>query len=198
MNEFMMLAAILLTGMLSNSGFTHLSVLYRGEGFDSVTTALLISFVGIAMTVGKCIYGQVVDRVGGYKSGYIFFSLLIAGQALCCFAGTGSTLVAFVAMLCLGLGMPLSTVGLTVFAGDAADKKNYTKTIKLYQIVYMTGMLIFGPVPGMVADRTGSYIPAYMILIAFAAGAMILIQTAYALARRRARGVSVAARAATK
>lgn len=198
LNAFMMLAAILMLGMLSNSGFAHLSVLYRTEGFDSATTALLISFVGFAMTVGKCIYGQVVDRLGGYRASYIFFSLLVSGQILCCLAGNGSIVTAFAAMLCLGLGLPLSTVGLTVFAGDASSKEAYTKTIKLYQTVYMTGMLVFGPFPGMIADQTGSYVHAYMLLVAFAAAAMIFVQAAYALARRKARNEPVTGWAAGK
>jgi predicted MFS family arabinose efflux permease len=98
-----MLISIFIIGAISNPGFSHLSVLYESEGYDSMKVAAIISFAGMALTAGKCIYGQITDRFGAYKSGFVFFGALVAGEILCCFAGNSSLTVAMAAMFCLGL-----------------------------------------------------------------------------------------------
>ena len=174
-----MLLAMLLLGAIANPGFSHLSVLYKGEGFDAMTVSFLISFVGVALTAGKCVYGEITDRLGAYKSGYLFFTMLVAGEILCCFAGSGSMAAAVASMGFLGLGLPLSTVGLSVFAADFSNAKTHGKLLRHFQMAYMAGGLLFGPVPGMMADAAGSYIPAYVVLSVCAAAAMALVQATY-------------------
>ena len=110
--------------------------------------------------------------------------MLVAGQILCSLAGRTSYAVALAAMACLGLGLPLSTVGLSMFALDVAAPEAYGKAVKWFQTAYMVGALAFGPVPGMLADATGSYTPAYVILSVFAAASMVLVQLTYRRIRR--------------
>lgn len=174
------LVAIVMIGAIANPGFAHLSVLYEAAGFSGFRVSLLISVVGAALTVGKCVYGRFADLMGARKSSLLFFGLLTAGQLLCCFAPVSGFPSAVAAMLLIGLGMPLSTVGLSVYAGDLSpSQEEYGKTLKHFQIAYMAGSLLFGPMPGMLADATGSYVPAYVILSAFSVAAMVLEQMSY-------------------
>ncbi len=174
-----MLMAMLLLGAIANPGFSHLSVLYQGEGFNAMTVSFLISFVGVTLTAGKCVYGEITDRLGAYRSGYLFFGMLVAGEVLCCFAGSGRMAVAVASMGLLGLGLPLSTVGLSVFAADFSGEQTHAKVLRHFQMAYMAGGLLFGPVPGMLADAEGSYVPAYVVLSVCAAVAMALVQITY-------------------
>ncbi len=186
-----MLAAFVMIGAIANPGFSHLSVLYKTEGFDAMHVSFLISFVGAALTVGKCVYGRIADKLGSYKSGLVFFSLLVAGEGLSCFAGKTGFGVAMTAMFCLGLGLPLSTVGLSVFAKELSSSVEYAKTLKRLQMAYMIGSLLFGPVPGMIADATGSYVPAYVLLSVCAAASMVLVLLSHKqpMLRRLRRGM---------
>lgn len=176
-----MLLAFVLIGAVANPGFGHLSILYSSEGMDSGTVAFVISFAGIVLTAAKCLFGLTVDRIGAYKSNYLFFALLITGTALCCAAGSASVSVALAAMFCVGAGLPISTVGLSVYAGDMSSAEDYSKTVKHFQIAYMVGAIAFGSFPGIIADITGSYVPAYVMFSAFSAIAMRLIQRVYKL-----------------
>lgn len=174
-----MLAATVLIGVMANPGFSHLSVLFKSEGFDAMTVAWIVSVVGVSLTVGKTIYGQITDRLGAYRSGYLFFGLLVAGEALCCLTGRAGVAVAVGAMLCLGLGLPLATVGLSVWAAEVAGPSGYGTTVRRFQMAYMLGALAFGPVPGMIADATGSYVPVYVVMTLMAVAAAVLVQTSY-------------------
>ena len=57
--------ASLFMGAVANPGFSHLSVLYTTEGFAPATVALMISGTGVMITVGKLLYGETTDRIGG-------------------------------------------------------------------------------------------------------------------------------------
>jgi predicted MFS family arabinose efflux permease len=176
---FCMMAAVLLIGAVSNAGFQHLPILYTTEGFSGMTVSFIFSFAGIVLTAAKIIYGHVTDRLGAYKSGFIFFSLFVLGMSLCCLAGVYGIAVALAAMFCLSLGIPLSTVGLSVFAKDMAPADAYGKAVKNFQLVYMIGALLCGPIPGIMADATGSYIPSYIFMSALTLVSMALVQGSY-------------------
>lgn len=173
-----MLAAAAMIGAVANPGFSHLAVLYRSEGIDSMTVSLLLSAMGAALTIGKCLYGQITDHWGAARSGWLFFGLMIAGELLCSLPG-GSVSAACVSMLCQGFGLPLGTVGLTVFARDLSAPDAYAATVRHFQTSYLCGALAFGPVPGLLADALGSYLPAYRLLTGFALAAMVLVQGTY-------------------
>ena len=162
-------------------GFTypatsHISVLYRNAGFPSGQVSLLVSTMGAALFVGKCVYGQAADRLGSFKSGNIFFGMLTAGSALCCLAGNGSIALAMAAVILVSCGSVLLSVGLTIIADAVAKQQFYAVIVRRIQIIYMLGSMVFGVVPGIIADHVGNYIPAYIMITAFAAAAMLLIQ----------------------
>lgn len=62
------------------------------------------------------------------------------------------------------MGIPFSTVGVSVFAKDMSSGNAYEKVVKYFQVATKIGALLIGPLPGMIADLTGSYAPAYLLL----------------------------------
>lgn len=184
------LAAIMMLGTIANPGMAHLAVLYRSIGVDDTSVSLLLSLLGAALTIGKCLYGHFTDRVGAKNSGWIFFGLMILGQGLCCFGAKSLPSVNTAAMLLFGVGLPLATVGLTVFARDLSTPEQYAATIRQFQLAYMAGSLLFGPVPGFLADTTGSYFPTYRLLTVFAVISMLLMETVYYRVEGRSRKVA--------
>lgn len=184
------LAAIMMLGTIANPGMAHLTVLYRSVGVDDTSVSLLLSLLGAALTIGKCLYGHFTDRVGAKNSSWLFFGLMILGQGLCCFAAKSVPAVNTAAMLLFGIGLPLATVGLTVFARDLSTPEQYAATIRQFQLAYMTGSLLFGPVPGFLADATGSYFPTYRLLTVFAVLSMVLMETVYYRVDGRSRTIS--------
>ena len=173
-------AAFVMAGVLL-MGFTypatsHISVLYRNEGFSPAHVSLLVSAMGAALFVGKCVYGQAADKLGNFRSGNIFFGMLVIGSALCCLAGNGNMGLAVAAVVLVSCGSVLLSVGLTIIADAVAKKQYYAVVVRRIQIIYMLGSMVFGVVPGIIADHVGNYIPAYVLITVFAAAAALLIQ----------------------
>jgi len=66
-----------------------------------------------------------------------------------------------------------------VWARDLASAENYAGTVRAITTAYTFGMLVFGPIPGIMADRFGSYIPAYALFALFQLVLTVLIQGLY-------------------
>lgn len=173
--QIFIMAGTLLMGF-TYAASSHISVLYRNVGYSPEQVALLVSLMGAALFVGKCVYGEAADKIGAYCSGNLFFGMLIVGSGLCCLAGRHSIALSSAAVALVSCGSVLLSVGLTVIAGTVAKKEYYAVVVRRLQIIYMLGSMVFGVVPGIIADHTGSYIPAYAIMAVFAVAATLLVQ----------------------
>lgn len=176
---WVVVAAAFLTGGPCGPGFSHLSVLYTSENYDSGTVALLMSLFGLVLMLSKVLYGSLSDTLGSRWANWSVYAVFLTGFSLCCLAPSGSIPLAFAAFVCTALGMPLSSVSLSVWAGDLSAGPDYDRLVKWLSSAYMLGSLLTGPMPGMLADRFGSYVPAYLLFLVSLVCSMALIQGVY-------------------
>lgn len=171
--------AAFLIGAPSGPGFSHLTVLYTSCGYDSVLVAFLMSYLGVVLMAAKVLYGQLSDKLGSRTANLLVFLVMLAGFLLCALAPLGSVPLAFAAITLTALGMPISSVTLSVWAGDLSGQDTYQRTVKWYTSAYMLGSLATGPLPGLSADRLGSYVPAYLLFALMLLAAAFLVQGVY-------------------
>lgn len=167
-----------LTGAPAATAYSHLTVLYTTQGFSDSIITILLSYSGFMIVFGKIIYGQLQDKLGTFYSNYILFGIAALGMALCCLAPTGSIPVAFGAMTAVSIGLSLS-VSLSLWAFDLSSTAQRDGRVRWATIAFMVGNLTFGPLPGIIADVTGSYVPAFVLFGGAAAAGLILIQVIY-------------------
>lgn len=163
----------------SGPGFSHLTVLYTASGYPPMLTALLMSYVGLVLMAGKVLYGGLVDARGSRWANRMVFLVFLAGFLLNCLAPLQNMFLAFAAVTATGLGLPISSVTLSVWAGDLSGQEDYDRTVKWFTSAYMLGSLVTGPIPGLMADHLGSYVPAYFLFAVLTALAMAIIQGLY-------------------
>ena len=90
------------------------------------------------------------------------------------------------AAILFGVGIPLSTVGLSVWAADFCEEAQRPRRIQRFQLLYAAGGLAFSFMPGAIADYTGSYAPAYIVFTLFAVFTLMTVQSTYRLGSRSA------------
>ena len=173
------LAAVFLIGAPTGIGISNIGVLFVTEGFDAATVALLVSCVGLAMIPGKMIYGELADRLGGRLSSLLLCGVSLLSYALLCLAGSGSRPAALAAVLAFGLGLPISNVSFSVWCQDFLGDSGFAKGLKWSQTLYALGIVALAPLPGWLADRTGSYIPSYALFLGMMAAASVFILLTY-------------------
>ena len=178
--DWMLLVPVLLAiGAMTCAGYSHLSVLITANDFSVRTAALAMSVSGIALTLGKCLFGSLSEKLSVYRCNTIFGAFVIFGLVLLCRMGNNEAML-YGGILFYSVGLALTTVGLTTWAGDWSTGKDYDKTVRRFQMGYAAGGLLFSSVPGIMADHAhGSYVPAYIMFAGFAAVILLAVQMMY-------------------
>lgn len=174
-----LLLAALLVGAPGGPGFSHLTMLYTSVGYDSLFIAGLLSFLGAMISVGKILCGQVYDRLEGRGGNWYTFGTLLLGLGLCCLAPVGGTLLPILAITAFGMGMSITAVSPARWAADLCGEADYENGVRTITTAYTAGVLLFGPLPGVLADWLGGYVPAYAAFFLLLLVAFLILQELY-------------------
>ncbi len=166
-------------GALANPGFVHLPVLFTSENFKPMTVALIVTVTGIVTTVFKVVYGRAADRLGGYMSSMLFCTILLMGYVLCCLSFTENVPLGIAAAVVLGIGYPIATVGIPVWAGDFASPDNYPEVMRKLQMIYAAGAMLFANMPGIMARSDGKLYYSVCYFRTYDGILMLLLNLAY-------------------
>lgn len=183
----LMCLGILVFGTTANNVFSHLSVLYSSVGFSEQQASWILSIFGIALAAGKCAYGQISDRIGVFRSSCLMYTLVLIGTGIQCMAESSSYELAAAGALLSGLGLAITSVAATTFAAQTAAKDDYPRVVARFQFMNTLGGLIFATVPGLLADLTGSYVPAFVLMFFTALVSSVLLLATYQTICRRNR-----------
>ena len=177
--QLRILCGSFLIGVLGLTGFNYLSLLYTSAGHSAATVSFFLSLMDILLIAGKCSFGWIADRAGSFRTAALFCLFLCIGQLLCCFAPQSGRLLFGITFLFLGMGLALASVGLSIMASDFCQVGNYATVLKNYQLSYALGGLVSSAVPGMLADRTGSYLPSYILFFILSIALFLFIIPVY-------------------
>ena len=159
-------------------GFSHLTVLYTTAGWDGMAVAWAITAVGVVTIFSKLLYGEATDRCGAYRTNLVFGGLLLMGMVLCCMPGIHSPVLMMGAMFGIGMGLPLTNVSFPIWARDLSPG-DMAQVMRMLQMGYFLGKVLFSTLPGQLADLTGSYAPAYMVFVLFTIAFLLILQHLY-------------------
>lgn len=180
-----MTVGLLLLGAAANNISGNLSVLYQSVDFTSRQISTVVSIFGISLAFGKCAYGQLSDKMGVFHSCNILYLASIVGAGLCCAARFGTFHVACVAAALVGIGCASASVATSTYAVEVATEKDYPKTVSRFQTTQTLGGLLFATVPGIIADVSGDYVIAYIMMFLFILVGAVVLQSFYVLIKRR-------------
>lgn len=171
--------AIMILGCSATPYTLHLTLHYTTAGYTALQAASALSIYGMILTFSKVLFGAGSDRFGTYRVNYMFFGAWIAAAIIASLLNGSSMVMLYATSILNGIGVPLGTIGFTVWSGDLSSEEQYAKRLKLSQTVFQFGSLIGTVIPGMLADITGSYASSYAMFALMLATAMIIIQTLY-------------------
>lgn len=171
--------AAFLYGTAAGPGFSHLTVLFTGAGYDSMLVAWLMSLLGFMLIVGKIMGGQLYDMLGGWWGNFYMFGVFMSGLVLSWLTPLGGGVLPVLTVVLLGLGFSLIGIQFPVWARDLVGGEGYEHTVQSLNVACSLGTLVAGPIPGMLADRFGGYVPAYIMFFIVLAMSMAIVQCTY-------------------
>lgn len=179
MITFLLCLTAFLIGGPGGPGFSHITVLYSTCGYDGAAVAGFVSILGLTISLGKICSGQIYDVFGGFKGNFYMFGILLTALVLCCFAPVGGMILPYITVMFFGFGIPLSNVPFALWARDIYGDGGSERAMRAFSISYSLGMLFFGPLPGILADRFGSYVHSYAVFAIVLAASLFMVQYAY-------------------
>ena len=176
---YLLMMAVSFNGALTLAGWGHFAILFKTNNYSSMETAYALSLGGLTLTVSKFFYGFITERLHTFKSNFIFCSLINIGFALCIALPFGYSWLPAAMALFTGLGAPISTLGVCMWAKEVSPVKVFPDNLRKLQTCHLFGGLLFSNAPGIIADITGSYIPSYMLFSLLGLMSFTIIQTIY-------------------
>ncbi len=173
-----MFAVVFAIGAVASPAPAHYGLLFEDAGIGSAAIAGAIMASGLSLVVGKLVYGALTERIGAYRTNRIFFSLLMTGLLSSLLLMSGGVAAAFVLVVLCGFGLPPATAGTAVWASDL-NEEHYDRTVQTFQVAYVLGNLVGMPIPGIVADLTGSYVPVFVGYALLMGATLAVLQLRY-------------------
>lgn len=177
--EKVVLLAPFLIGIVTAPNAESLAVHLSTAGLDAATVSFGVSVFGIAMTIGKLVYGAMADRIGIFYTNMIFSCILTGGFLSGWFVSGSAVAVAFFQSACLGGGYSMTTITFSLYANSFYTGKKAADAVRHFWVATLVGSLMFTTVPGIVADMTGSYRLYQVCCIPIFIAAMALLQVLY-------------------
>ena len=75
--------------------------------------------------------------------------------------------------------MAVASIAPSAFALRVASEKDYPGILSKFQTSHTLGGLLFTTVPGIIADRTDSYVISYLIMLGAIVISSIILQRVY-------------------
>ena len=177
-NAVILLVAVLVGGPIG-AGYIHVSILLRTEGYNEMLVASAISFMGLILMVSKILCADIYDRIGGWRGNFFVCGMATAGLFLLILSPMGSVPVLFLGITLYSLGLCCGSISTYQWAADLYGSDGYADGVRSFNMAYTLGSLAFGPVPGLIADRFGSYVPAFVVFLVIFIIAAVMLQTLY-------------------
>jgi sugar phosphate permease len=180
MDIFLLMSAMFLVGVEGPPSSTHLASHLRGVNYTGMQVAAATSLIGIVMAAGKFIYGVTSDRFGTYRVNYVYLlSWIMAMYIAAILPGSWPRPMLYTMAIFNGFGSSVGMVGSILWVVDLSPPQDYTRNIQRSQTLFSLGALLGGPVPGIIADVTGTYKFAYVLFVIIMAVNLIVIQPLY-------------------
>jgi len=142
-------------------------------GFSPADAAWVLSTMAICGAVGKPVFGMITDRVDKRFACLIATMLQLGGVALLLDAYTYSALLTASGVFGLGMGGVVPLHGALI--GSVFGRQAFGRVMGMMSPVMMPVTMIGVPFAGYVYDTTGSYEPAFTLLMGAYVLAMALL-----------------------
>ena len=172
--------AVMCSSFGGSPSSSHLALLFSTEGIDPVQAAYGMSVFGLTLTVGKLAYGWIDSKLGTPLTSNVFGAFIVIGLTMCSlFVLTPVLPAMFVSCVILGFGESVMSLGYPLWAADFSPRGSYIKNLKLFQLGYQAGAMIGSPIPGIFADRFGSYAGSYGLFALLYCVTIAIVSLAY-------------------
>lgn len=156
--------ASFLMGGSSSAIMGSVIIHYADVGYSGALSDTAMSAYGVTLLCSKFVYSFLANRFGGKGTGTCFLALWALSAFLTAILnGQSAPLLIFSAVL-IGVGSAAATVGVLDWTDELSSDETFAKNTKYTQWAFSAGSVVLSIIPGVVADVTGNYLAAFMLI----------------------------------
>ena len=167
----------------------HTPAFIQSVGFTATFAASIVSFESMGSVFDKLFMGYLNDKIGVKWTAILQFCIILLG--LFGFIFSRNPVVLYVAAVCFGIQDSLMSVSLPLLIRSIFGNANYTQIHAWIRC----GVGLFGSFSGILVghifDVTGSYLPAFYVMIFVCLAGILTVVAAYYFAKRHGWGAPV-------
>ena len=171
--------AFFLGNFLAQSIFAHQVAFFVDHALSAVLASYLVGFVGVVSIGGKILWGALSDRIGRemtYILGMICFTLGMFLLILFDFFPSHGLTYAY--SVCFGMGYAVTAALPPLITADLFEGQAFGSIFGTLMAFTGVGAAIGAWFTGLIYDWAGSYVPAFILLVAFSGVASLSIWSA--------------------
>ena len=174
------------TGMLLQGATSLYTPMMYDRGLDSNVISLTLTVSMLFLALFKIVTGKIFDRFGLRTSVTLCMVCAVTSMIILCFINNSAygTVLAFMYSIIVGVGTPLTTIMLPLYALGLFGQKSYSKLLGITVTLNTAGNTLGEPFMNLFFDLMGDYkIGIYVAVISLTLVA-ILIQYVILAARK--------------
>lgn len=168
-----------LMGGLSGCAIALLPLVATSSGYNAQQMALSVSAGGLALVVGKILYGILCEKITQYKT-TLLFGVVMIGGLICLRCCSRSAAFLYLGSIFYIGTLAMIAIGMISWTQDWFAPEKWMRYRQLFNLIFNVGNLSFSVIPGFLADRSGgSYMPAVTILLGESVVCLLILYFTY-------------------
>jgi len=182
---WLLAAAFLLIACFASATNTHSTPFLSDIGYPSETVSAVISLFMIFLTVGKILLGFLYDKFGSLVSAFFI--------GICCIVFpiaallSGSMPFPWIYAVSIGTASCAFSTPMPILVTRYFGTKDYPTIMSIFSTVTSLGSSFAVPLMGAVYDNTGSYDPAWYVLLVLSCVIAVFLVASELSYRRKAK-----------
>ena len=171
--------AFFLGNFLTQSIFAHQVAFFVDHALSAVLASYLVGLVGVVSIGGKILWGALSDRIGRevtFTLGMLCFTLGMF--LLILFDLFPSYSLTYAYSVCFGMGYGVTAALPPLITADLFEGPAFGHIFGAFMVFTGLGAAMGAWFTGLIYDWTGSYVPAFILLVAFSGVASLSIWSA--------------------
>lgn len=168
-----------LMGGASSSVMGSITIHYTHVGYTTALADTAMSAYGIALLCSKFLYSLFTSRFGGCSTEICFLALWALSIFMTAILDGNSVLLLILSAVLIGVGSASATVGVLDWTDKLSSDRTFARNTKYTQWCFSAGSVVVSIIPGIMADMTGSYFMAFLLIGLGLLSAILLMYLVY-------------------
>lgn len=160
---------------MSMGFITYAPTFWQDLGMDALVSSRYFTAFSLLSVVFTMLSGKVAEKFGNIAFILYLHIAFIVGLVVAILAGINSPVMIIISVVGAAIGFACYTTMLPTITTEVFGSRDFEKITGYFMAANYVGLCLVSPVVGTIRDKTGTFVPAFWLLVIMAALSMFAI-----------------------